>query len=231
MKKLIATSLCLGLLGTAAFAQGYVAGGNAPATDIYTVSNGVNTATGGSASATYDYEVLTAPSTLQATGLLTGYGPTGGSLAALLASPWSDTAVSFNNSALNGRASCPQSPANNWPVGADQDYIVVGWSANLGNWAAVSADLASAVLGSNSTGGLQWTFNGSVNGYLGATVVGDIPSGPTGAGAALFGAQTTGNSPVNTTTALYAVVSIPEPTTFALAGLGAASLLIFRRRK
>jgi hypothetical protein len=30
---------------------------------------------------------------------------------------------------------------------------------------------------------------------------------------------------------LYTIATVPEPSTFALAGLGAAALLIFRRRK
>jgi hypothetical protein len=37
-------------------------------------------------------------------------------------------------------------------------------------------------------------------------------------------------TPITTPTDLF-VVNIPEPTTMALAGLGAAALVIFRRRK
>ena len=60
-------------------------------------------------------------------------------------------------------------------------------------------------------------------------------TGPNGAGAtgAVFDiALATGGSPVPTIPSEALVVAIvPEPTSFALAGLGAAALMIFRRRK
>jgi len=123
-----------------------------------------------------------------------------------------------------------------WAGGAQEAYIVVGWSANEGaNWATVKAELAGAVLGTNATGNLTWTGGGLKNGgYVGATVIGN---GESGGGPlslpsyVLFGsAASAQGTPIIGPTEMY-LVTIPEPTTFALAGLGAASLLIFRRRK
>jgi hypothetical protein len=237
MKKLIATTLCLGLVGTAAFAQGLVSVGNSSTTDFYTSLGGSNVNTSGSATTLYDYEVLTAASTVAPVGALSGYGAAGGSLAAVLASPWSDTSLFFHNSALAGRVTAPTgSTVLNWPSSTGQDYIIIGWSASIGSWSTVSAALAGATLAADSgDAGLHWTGPGlaAYNGdYIGATIVGDVITGAEGSGSGpnLFGAQASGVSPVNTTTALY-LVSVPEPTTFAMLGLGAASLMIFRRRK
>jgi hypothetical protein len=228
MKKFIATSLCLGLVSTASFAQGLINVGNANTTDFYTSSNSAGTTvtatTAGSATSLFDYEVLTAPSTLPT-------GP-GGSLLGLLSSPWSDTSLLFNNSALAGRVTAPSgSTVLSWPSAAAQDFVVVGWSANLGSWADVQADIASLTF--NSSNGMYISSSATLtHGYIGMTVVGDLTSGAAGSGAGpnIFGTVGTGASPINTTTALYAIVA-PEPTTFALIGLGGAAMLIFRRRK
>jgi len=223
MKKLI-TTLSLALIGSAGFAQGLVNVGNVASTDFYTSSNGAAVFTAGSATALYDYEVLTAPSTLPT-------GPLGASLQGLLSAPWSDTGLLFNNSGLAGRVSAPSgSTVSNWGSAAAQDFIVVGWSANLGSWANVAADISSLTL----SNGLYYSSSAALDhGYIGMTVVGDLVSGAAGSGAGpnIFGTVSTGASPINTTTALYAIVPTPEPTTFALIGLGAAAITIFRRRK
>jgi hypothetical protein len=243
MKKLI-ISLSAWVMTSAGFAQGLVNVGNNASTDIYTLNgNGIYTATAGSAAASFDYELLTAPSTLP-TGPLAGYAVPGGGLQALLSGPWSDTGLTFHNSALAGRVSGPDGlVVSNWPSAAAQDFIVVGWSANLGTWNNVAADLQGATLqqfgngltwgGPNIDYGIFGRTNFGVGGYIGATVVGDVLSGEagTGAGPNIFGTVSTGASPINMTTALYPIILIPEPTTFALLGLGAASMLIFRRRK
>jgi len=244
MKKLIATSLCVGLLGTAAFAQGLVSGANSPVTYIYTNAIGLGGSSGetvGNGTTVFDYEVLTATTASSGgilSGPLAGANAAGFSLAAELASPWSDTGLLFNNGVAAGKISVPTgSTVNNWPGQTNQNFVVIGWSANLGNWATVSSNLASLTLTAQN-GGLVWLGAGlsglsATSGFIGVTVEGDLVSGATGSGSgpSLFGAVSAGASPVYTTTTLYAIGTVPEPTTFALAGLGAATLLIFRRRK
>jgi hypothetical protein len=234
MKKLI-ISLSACMLASAALAQGLISVANQASTDIYTVNfDGSVTVTGGSATAAYDYEVLTAPSTLP-TGPLAEYAVSGGGLQALLSHPWSDTGLMFHNSGIAGRVSAPTaSVVSNWPSATAQDFIVVGWSANLGTWSQVASDLQGAELSLLPQGGLTW-FGPNIHsgsGYIGATVVGDVISGAAGSGAGpnIFGAVATSVSPINVTTVLYPIFS-PEPTVFTLVSLGAASLLIFHRRK
>lgn len=75
----------------------------------------------------------------------------------------------------------------------------------------------------------------TVDGQEGTIYVQQKIVGPDGAGAtgSVFEvALATGGSPVPTIPSEALVVTIvPEPTSFALAGLGAAALMIFRRRK
>jgi len=100
---------------------------------------------------------------------------------------------------------------NNIGLGADADYIWLGWT---GNFTSFDAALASA----NQLGSL--TFMGASAIYTTATA--NPLATPPG-------------TPVNLKTSfagitLAPVVVIPEPTSFALAGLGLAALLVFRRR-
>ena len=112
------------------------------------------------------------------------------------------------------------------PTGATYDtagheYImVVGWSASLGTtWSAVSAQLQSGT----------W----AANGFFGVSRIGDsYAGGANGLGGqsifTLANAQTL--TPITAFT-LYSVSSVPEPGTMALAALGGAAMLMFRRRK
>jgi hypothetical protein len=90
-------------------------------------------------------------------------------------------------------------------ISAGVDYVVMGWTGTAGFDAAIAA------------GGMV-----NVSGKF-HTAVGDGSAVPPGAPVALT-ATFTGVT-------LQPVTVIPEPSTFALAGLGAAALLIFRRRK
>jgi hypothetical protein len=119
-----------------------------------------------------------------------------------------------NNSPDGGATTVP-----GYGTTATADFAIVAWSANIGTtWAAAEA----------------WWANGHPvavgTEYFGiSTVAIDIPLAPSGGpynspwGLAASGAIQGMD--------LNEYQTIPEPTTFALAGLGAAAVVIFRRRK
>jgi len=101
-------------------------------------------------------------------------------------------------------------------LGGTTAILVRGWSSNLGStWAAAVAN------------------QGIIGGYFGSSAIapnfllggdggnGNVPTSP------MFG----GTSGIQSGFALTYVDVVPEPSSMALAGIGAASLLIFRRRK
>jgi len=228
MKK-IAVTLSLLAVAVGAFAQGQVSPNNGLGTQFLTNSTGLGGGSGLalSASGPFFYEVLTAPSTVTTVD---------SSLQALLSGPWSDTGMLSSNTATAGREGTPTGATTvaNWGVGVQQSFIVVGWSASEGtSWAQVAARLAGANLGSGNV----WSGGGLTGGWLGATTVsfrqaGGVTTAGTIATPSLFG--TSGpdaqGTPIGAQSSLF-VVNVPEPTSFALAGLGAAALMIFRRRK
>lgn len=236
MKKLVAI-LALGTIASGAFAQGTVGLANGPGTQFYTNAVGLGGVSGQTKGpgGTYDYEVLTAPSTAAAVDA---------SLQALLnGGVWSDTGLSGTNTSagtgkLNGGTDVNTADVNHWAGGVQQDFIVIGWSAAIGSFSNLLADLNGASLTAQN-GGFVWTGAGfaglaasATPLFLGATTVQAIQAGTPGQSqSALFGSSVTAQgTPVMTTSAMYAI-SVPEPTTFAMLGLGAASMLIFRRRK
>ena len=102
------------------------------------------------------------------------------------------------------------------PLGGTRAILIRGWSANLGaNWAAALAN------------------QGVIGGYFGSSSIasnfllggdggsGNVPTSPA------FG----GASGIQSGFTLTYVPVVPEPSSMALAGLGAAALMIFRRRK
>lgn len=95
-------------------------------------------------------------------------------------------------------------------AGQPVELTVVGWTGSATDFATAAKD-ATALIGwtgsALSTGGLHWTQD---------TGTDLLP-------AALLKSATAYNG--------LALAPIPEPSMFALAGLGAAALLIFRRRK
>ena len=94
-------------------------------------------------------------------------------------------------------------------AGANAEYLAIGWTG-----AFASIDQAIAAAGTGVMGGASAI-------YTTATADPGASPPPTPISMRLtFGGQT-----------LAPIVLVPEPSTFALAGLGAAALLIFRRRK
>jgi hypothetical protein len=106
---------------------------------------------------------------------------------------------------------------DNWAAGTAGNFIIVGWSANLGTtWSVVSAELAA-----------DWaTLNPAIPYFFGVTPMGSAtPTSSPSPATQLFPI-------VGNTFALNEVTPpVPEPTTMALAALGGASLLLFRRKK
>jgi hypothetical protein len=228
MKKL-AIAACLLATAAVAFGQGSVNMNNSTTSRFQTngLAAGVGSGNTASLAGPYYFQVLTAPS---------GTVAPDTSLQALLSGPWSDTGLKGVAGNLGLETSGSQ-VANFWAAGVFQQYVLVGWSANIASdWAGLAAKLAGASLAGNqwSGGGLS-TTNG-LNGFLGATGMGlRQAGGVTTQGTLpvplLFAtAADAQGTPLNGATALW-VVPVPEPTTMALVGLGAASLMIFRRRK
>jgi len=145
------------------------------------------------------------------------------------ASGVAETAI--NNTGTAGRLSVVTSSLQAatpvaWSAGTSATIVLAGWSANLGNnYATVLTELNN------------WSADYVANAFFGVSASGYIfPNAPATIGATLFGSSVNPNgTPINSAnTQLYLLSNVaptPEPGTMALAALGGASLLLFRRRK
>ena len=143
---------------------------------------------------------------------------------------WGDTGLSAANNSIAGRlapAAATGSATVPWNAGTTDSIVLVGWSANLGatwgavsnvlqNWSTPANQIANAFFGVSSTGYIT-PFAAGVS--PGATVFASSPIAGTGL-------------PIySLNTQLYLLpVTVPEPATMALVGLGGLSLMLFRRR-
>jgi len=231
MKK---TIIAIGMLATVAvsssFGQGTVGFGNGNTTKISTnsVMDGVATGTmsaniGNTAPGTQNFYFALFYSTSQTS--------VGGNAAAVLgtAGTYAFNAVGWVNgtptlnvqatNAANGRfqQSSPNSDGSTsvagLTAGAAAQFVIIGWSANIGNSiAALSAWLANP----NVSG---WAGQSMVSGSITSGILGSSPApGLVGTAAGLINPFSLG------------LVTVPEPGTLALAALGGASLLMFRRK-
>jgi len=241
MKKLVLTTLGIVGVSSLAFAQGYVAWNNAPTTDVIGNTNSINysglsaalgagAATGsgaqgvtvGSAASVYYYELLyssvdtSTPTTLSD-----------------LANNWTATGLFLQNGTTgNGRAiltgttgSAVQAGPANYSGAAPLDFMLVGWSANLGTTFAGAGGVLSVLQ--------SWA--GQVTGaFFGESVVGStVISTANSAGTAVIGAAGSGliYNPSSAPLVMNELATVPEPGTLALAALGGLSMLMFRRKK
>jgi hypothetical protein len=131
------------------------------------------------------------------------------------AGSWSFSGFYGTNSASAGRIAAHTGAVTGWQPGASMFYQVAGWSASLGTtfnpvW------LVTPPTGAGGFFGVSPAAQGTAGG--GSPVPAPAWNLFGGTGLAGFNLTPTG-------------APVPEPTSMALAGLGAAALLIFRRRK
>lgn len=200
MKNLLTLAALIGAT-TISSAQGIVNFANSGTTLIS--AGGV--AMPGSGTAAFNFAVFLAPSGT--------VGASGSS--ALFTDPLWQSAAAYNvNGATAGRLVSAQKDVGQ-AIGSIQDFLVRGWSANAGaTWAEA----------------LAFWNNGSPsqNMFIGTSTIGNdiLLGGGTTPISTLFGAGANQVTAFN----MGLVTAIPEPTSMVLAGLGAASLLLFRRR-
>lgn len=137
-----------------------------------------------------------------------------------------------NSGALFGIIGGGNFVSNNISTAANQTFQVRTWSFLVGG--ALGVDWTTLLNNINISNPLAPTTTtaGLVGLWFGQSTVGtvsplDVVANPTGFVPALFGSgagQVAGYQ-------LNAITLVPEPSTMVLAGLGAASLLLFRRRK
>jgi len=209
MKKLLTLAA---LLGTAAmsFGQGYVNFQNLSTSRVSTNGTLMAAAPVG----TWYYALLVATSTQNT--ISADYA--GWQLAAMGTNTALAGRLTGNNADNNGAVQIP-----GFGTSATADFAVVGWSSNIGSdWNSFRAFWNN---GSHDTGAAAGS-----SGWAGTSVVAqDIALAPfLGPYNSMFGPASAGAIPGFN---LSFVAAVPEPSTIALAGLGAAALVIFRRRK
>jgi|ERR1017187_857464 hypothetical protein len=225
MKKLTLIA-AMSALAFGAFAQGTIVANNSGTTLFQT-----NGAAAGGAVGSFYFALLTG-------GEYTGSNPST-QLSSLL-STWTFTGVIGTNTATAGRLSSGSGlgvtmlSQANWPVYQTNSFIEIGWSSSLGtSFSAISSNIVFAVANGN-----VW----STAGFFGISAVGDQTAGGTDPNTLatvpapnIFGAAANGVGGINQIQGggfnMLAVTATPEPGTLALAALGGASLLMFRRKK
>jgi len=201
MKKLLLTGAALVGFSCGVFAQGWFVLDSSSAN--YGLA--VNTA-GNYYSGTYGLELYESNGAGAAQITAINAASSGAAAYALL-SGWSLEATIANQTAANGIISVGSAKmADVSPKGATVAVALAVWNNNAGSWGA-----AGGVGGAATRAGVYAWMQGT----------GDYTSSPPGTSTPFAGL---GDKDL-------VMTPIPEPSTFALAGLGAAALLIFRRRK
>jgi hypothetical protein len=125
---------------------------------------------------------------------------------------------------LNGNPTTDNVSINGRAAGSSVSFVVVGWSSQVAgqNWANAQTYI-DYVLDNGNNG------NGPTTGWIGASAVATSVTlaAPPSPSPNIFGTSAGQIAGFN----LLMNAPVPEPSSFALAGLGAAVMLIFRRRK
>jgi len=205
MKKILTLAALMGV-ATLAFGQGEVNFANSTTTRIATNSVGGGPSTGlvSGGIGSYYFALYVAPSTQNTVDAsLTG---------------WTFTGAYGTNTATLGRLSGDNTTGSSvvvpgFGVQSSADFVVVGWSSTL-----AGPDVSQARAAADTRGGGQF--------FAISTVAQDVQLG----GGAITVPNIFGTT-AGTIQGFTLALPAPEPTSFALAGLGAAALMIFRRRK
>jgi len=226
MKKLLTFAAFVGVTSLS-FGQGYVSFVNTSGTRFSTNTpssapgTGFQTASLGTAGAYY-FELFVAPSTQNT--ISTTSDPTLNGWTAVAIG--TNATVAGNAGRFNGNN--VDSAAGVQIAGyaggtTTADFAVVGWSGNIGStWAQAQAwwnngAANGTVQGSANLGGVWFGINSSI--------ANDVPLANAGGPyPATFGTGVMSGWGLS-------YYPVPEPSTFALVGLGAAAMVIFRRRK
>jgi hypothetical protein len=228
MKKILVTIALAAVAVASVQAQGLVLFGNNNQSKVSTNSAVGGAATGVTAAAAglYYYALFYSTTQTAVGGSTSGFAGTNSSYV-FNSSGWTDSLLVGTNSGLTtGRfaSSVNVDAGNNSTVNglgtvATAQFVIIGWSANIGsNVVALASFLANTPVGmtgwfgESAVSGAIVTGNGtsqSTPGLMGNTGAPVIPG--------FFMGEVTN--------------TVPEPGTIALAVLGGASLLAFRRKK
>jgi hypothetical protein len=220
MKKLLTIAALIGATSLS-FGQGFVSFVNSSGTRFSTNAPLTAPGTGFTSAALagrFYFELFAAPSTQNTISSLTD--PTLNGWTAVALGTNLTTAGSAGRLTGNFNTDGISAGVPGFAAGSTADFAVVGWSANIGStWAEAQA----------------WWSNGTASGKgvnpgsfgINTAVAQDIALAANGGPyPAIFG--TTGGLITGWGMSYY---QVPEPSSFALAGIGAAVMLIFRRRK
>jgi hypothetical protein len=238
MKKYIIASTALLVVATSAFSQGLVnfSAGTSASTRMNTnsVVGGPSTGLTTTTSGLYYYALFASVNQTTINGSSTAISGLSGNyvfnhMGSGVATGWELVGIG-TNSASSGRmfpASQGTTSAGQAALNADNSLNVQG-IAGAGTANIVAIGWLSTGIGTTLQSLETWYAAGAFNGWVGQSTVGNVTLGD---GGSIPTSNAFGTGPGQLGGLLLGLTVVPEPTTLALAALGGASLLLFRRRK